>query len=330
MVPPCIFCRGERGSPSSREHVVPESLGGSGWLITHDVCVTCNSDLGSQVDKIAEEEWACRLRLEAGLPARRRLPVEYEHPDLGTLVGLADPSGRTVEPIQPETPPGKYTVIGTTPAEVEAKREQVSQRVRKRRGEEIEWGPIKLGSQGQVVTASRWGFAAARGLGRRLTRLGAKIALGYIAKIAGTEVALHPDLDCVREWALQGTNLPGTDPDLCDLLVRPPIWLPRTRQLLGLGEGDQPDLDEYQTLRAEMEPLRHAPGSAEPPPSARTVLSPIGHTLGLLHSRKDTVFRIKLFHVFSIDLPLPPDLPLPWGRTDFREFAPRRRTGVRL
>jgi hypothetical protein len=81
----CLFCHGPLSeAPGERnvEHIVPQSLGGSGWLATRLVCRACNSRLGREVDRVADVSLLVALRAEAGLPTRRALEGSYFDPDI--------------------------------------------------------------------------------------------------------------------------------------------------------------------------------------------------------------------------------------------------------
>jgi hypothetical protein len=63
----CLFCTDYVPTDVPPEHVIPRSMGGAGWLITHGVCNSCNSYFGRTVDAIAEAPLFQQLRREAGL-----------------------------------------------------------------------------------------------------------------------------------------------------------------------------------------------------------------------------------------------------------------------
>ncbi|WP_191286110.1 HNH endonuclease [Aliiroseovarius zhejiangensis] len=59
----CIYCQEllsedtESNRRSSKEHIIPESLGGRSPAITKDCCVKCNSDLGTCIDGPFQEQF---------------------------------------------------------------------------------------------------------------------------------------------------------------------------------------------------------------------------------------------------------------------------------
>lgn len=82
----CIICgRAKSDSEFNEEHVVPEALGGT--LVLNDVCTSCNSDLGSQVDShLVDNPFIQMARLACGI-----LNKDSRHPfQRGTLAEKDD------------------------------------------------------------------------------------------------------------------------------------------------------------------------------------------------------------------------------------------------
>jgi hypothetical protein len=70
----CIFCMTEGGPFSTREHILPESLGGGEWAILPDglLCDACQNKLGSKIEQQALGDYPFSfLRAFLGIPTKK-------------------------------------------------------------------------------------------------------------------------------------------------------------------------------------------------------------------------------------------------------------------
>jgi hypothetical protein len=70
----CIFCRTETGPFTTREHVLPESLGGGEWAVLPDgiFCDTCQNRFGSEIEQQALGDYPFSVfRTFLGIPTKK-------------------------------------------------------------------------------------------------------------------------------------------------------------------------------------------------------------------------------------------------------------------
>jgi hypothetical protein len=71
----CIFCKTTDGPFRTREHILPESLGGGEWAILPEglFCDSCQNKFGSQVEQQALSDFPFSLlRVFLGIPTKKR------------------------------------------------------------------------------------------------------------------------------------------------------------------------------------------------------------------------------------------------------------------
>ncbi|MBM3156001.1 MAG: HNH endonuclease [Chloroflexi bacterium] len=71
----CIFCKTTTGPFTTREHILPESLGGGDWGVLPDglVCDQCQNKFGSSVEQQALSQYPFSfLRVFIGIPTKKR------------------------------------------------------------------------------------------------------------------------------------------------------------------------------------------------------------------------------------------------------------------
>lgn len=70
----CIFCKSTTGSFTTREHILPESLGGGDWSILPDglLCDNCQNRFGSSIEQQALVDYPFSLfRVFLSIPTKR-------------------------------------------------------------------------------------------------------------------------------------------------------------------------------------------------------------------------------------------------------------------
>ncbi len=70
----CIFCLSENGQFNTREHILPESLGGGDWAVLPDglYCDRCQNRFGSSIEQQALGDYPFSLfRVLMGIPTKR-------------------------------------------------------------------------------------------------------------------------------------------------------------------------------------------------------------------------------------------------------------------
>ncbi len=70
----CLFCKSE-GPFTTREHVLPESLGGGEWAILPDglFCDSCQNKFGSEIEQQALNDYPFSFfRVFSGIPTKKR------------------------------------------------------------------------------------------------------------------------------------------------------------------------------------------------------------------------------------------------------------------
>ncbi len=70
----CIFCKSETGIFTTREHILPESLGGGNWAILPDglLCDKCQNHFGSSIEQQALADYPFTFfRVFLGIPTKK-------------------------------------------------------------------------------------------------------------------------------------------------------------------------------------------------------------------------------------------------------------------
>lgn len=73
-MPRCIFCKSTAAPFSTREHILPESLGGGDWAILPDglFCDGCQNHFGSSIEQQALEDYPFSFfRVFLGIPTKK-------------------------------------------------------------------------------------------------------------------------------------------------------------------------------------------------------------------------------------------------------------------
>ncbi|MBN1292920.1 MAG: hypothetical protein JXB48_13850 [Candidatus Latescibacteria bacterium] len=71
----CIFCGDRSGAFTTREHILPESLGGGDWAVLPDglYCNVCQNHFGSEIEQQALGDYPFSfLRVFLGIPTKKR------------------------------------------------------------------------------------------------------------------------------------------------------------------------------------------------------------------------------------------------------------------
>jgi hypothetical protein len=171
------------------------------------VCRRCNSHLGQEVDRLADDRLFLSLREEAGLPVprKRRVGAEYWDPEAAqsVLVWLQRGGGRFVEQVPTEMDGDSLTIRGETAEEVLEAVRRLSEKRAARGGPIPRWDKPVIRQDATPALIIR-PEARPTSFADQLDRLACKIALGYIAAAAGPHVALDERLDPLRTSALDG------------------------------------------------------------------------------------------------------------------------------
>lgn len=73
-MPRCIFCKSDSGGFNTREHILPESLGGGDWAILPEglLCDLCQNRFGSEVEQQAIGDYPfAHFRVFLGIPTKK-------------------------------------------------------------------------------------------------------------------------------------------------------------------------------------------------------------------------------------------------------------------
>jgi hypothetical protein len=149
-----------------------------------------------------------------------------------------------------------------------------------------------------------------------LPREVAKIAVEYVAHVAGPDVALSPTLDDIRSYAMTG------EPPIAvggEHLGSPVYWLPRTRRFQAVAG----DAEEMALVREMLAPYEQSHDSAWQPPADFPRLTDIYHQLAVRRHGEVAWFSLVLFGWLAFDVKLSADLPLPWNTGVRKVFRPR-------
>ncbi len=77
----CIFCRTKSGTFTTREHILPESLGGGDWAILPDglFCNSCQNKFGSEIEQQALGNYPFSFfRVYSGIPTKKGKPPWFK------------------------------------------------------------------------------------------------------------------------------------------------------------------------------------------------------------------------------------------------------------
>lgn len=70
----CIFCKSKKGEFTTREHILPESLGGGDWALLPDglLCDKCQNVFGSSIEQQALADYPFSFfRVFSGIPTKK-------------------------------------------------------------------------------------------------------------------------------------------------------------------------------------------------------------------------------------------------------------------
>lgn len=96
----CIFCKSEEGTFKTREHILPESLGGSDWaILPHGLlCDECHNRFGSSVEQQALSDYPFSFfRVFSGIPTKKGKPTWFDSWE-GTIKASLQPGTFGYEP----------------------------------------------------------------------------------------------------------------------------------------------------------------------------------------------------------------------------------------
>jgi len=102
-MPKCIFCKSETGPFTTREHILPESLGGGDWVILPYglFCDQCQNSFGSSVEQQALDNYPFSFfRVFLGIPTKKRKPPWLKSWE-GTIKASLQPGAVGYEPTKP-------------------------------------------------------------------------------------------------------------------------------------------------------------------------------------------------------------------------------------
>lgn len=204
----CLFCRrplSDEPGESNVEHVMPVSLGGSGWLTTRLVCRDCNSWLGREVDKVADIPLLVALRAEAGLSPHYDLRGHYVDPESGEVVEGRMGFGRPFEETERYYERGDRIMISARTTErAQAIADKIAER-RRQEGRPVTFRtPHMREGRAELISLDQRSTRVSE-LNELLVREAAKMAVEYVALLVGLEVALMSELDPLRAAALYGS-----------------------------------------------------------------------------------------------------------------------------
>lgn len=177
----CIWCQ-RSNQPASIEHIIPEAIGcPEGFVLRNgEVCRKCNNGLAS-LDQALAQEFDI-LSFMAGVPRKRGRKPKVD--SRGNFVAYRTESGPVIAINMDPTPV-------TTPDGVRVAARGGSSR-------NIAGTLKKAGNIGEVR------FGTTIGTSPLFSRATHKIALGAVAYFFGSEVALNPEFDPVREFVVSG------------------------------------------------------------------------------------------------------------------------------
>jgi hypothetical protein len=115
-MPRCIFCKTSTGAFSTREHILPESLGGDEWAVLPDglFCDRCQNRFGSEIEQQALGDYPFSfLRVFLGIPTKKQKAPWFRSWE-GTLRASLRPGQVGYDPAPPfeqATTEGRKTQI---------------------------------------------------------------------------------------------------------------------------------------------------------------------------------------------------------------------------
>jgi hypothetical protein len=118
-MPKCIFCKSTVGPFNTREHILPEALGGEDWAILPDglFCDTCQNVFGSSVEQKALSDYPFnQVRVLFAIPTKRGKAPWMRYSE-GTITASRRPKTLLNEPsstFRKPTKNGRKTQISIT------------------------------------------------------------------------------------------------------------------------------------------------------------------------------------------------------------------------
>lgn len=311
----CSFCKGSLGEDRTVEHLLPDALGG--WLTTELLCTPCNSFFGHDVDKFVDHPLVLALRREVALPVHREPEWEFDDPVLGAKARARRTTDGSVELLSPvHSSEGRVVVRSDS----EEKTRQIARKVAarlEREGKSVEWRKIE--QYEPVWVRGNTPLQDASSLTEPFNREAAKIAIEYIARVAGPEMALVRELDGLREHARHGAKFAGIQ--VAYVGPRPFVRLPRFDEVFVLGSSELPSQDQLDEMIGESVPLPAA--DTQPDLSQVPQWPGFEHRVELIRGGAGPRFQLTLFSCLVVAVPLPGSLAdlLPWGCLDSKELS---------
>jgi hypothetical protein len=213
-------------------------------------------------------------------------------------------------------------ITADTPEEAQKEAHKIANRARKK-GQTVTFSEPYVRDPGPVPVSLTDDPNEPRLFTMLLVREASKMAIEYVAHVAGLDVALAASLDPVRECAIAGRDPPSV---MLDYIGEPSAWLPRTQRLFGFWMTDTgiPSIEQRRASAAKC-----ADGSGELPAGVRR-LTDMVHRLEVHRGSEAGVFSVILFGWIVAAVRLPAELPIRWGRFDSRDLTRRRSfTGIR-
>ena len=108
----CIFCTSSSAQFTTREHILPESLGGADWAVLPDglFCNECQNKFGSEIEQQALGDYPFSfLRVFLGIPTKKRKAPWFNSWE-GTIRASLQPGTFAYDPAPPFE---KATVAGS-------------------------------------------------------------------------------------------------------------------------------------------------------------------------------------------------------------------------
>lgn len=203
-------------------------------------------------------------------------------------------------------------VIAPTPEQARLRGDEIAQ-ARARRGKTTNLQEPFSRPSAPVPTSL--GGGDAKTLFPRLAREAAKIAVEYIAHVAGPAVALSSAVDDVRSAALNGTEMDAEAGVLRAYWTG--IHFPRVNATFLFGEAgtQKPDLKDVPEL------MRDDTSAFSESVRAAGRLTHIRHDLWLRKAGKAASFSLVLFGALGVRMDLSSDVNLPIVRHDYKDFT---------
>lgn len=102
-MPSCIFCKSTSAQFTTREHILPESLGGGDWAVLPDglYCDECQNRFGSEIEQQALGDYPFSfLRVFLRIPTKKRKAPWFESWE-GTIRASVQPGTFGFDPAPP-------------------------------------------------------------------------------------------------------------------------------------------------------------------------------------------------------------------------------------